>query len=562
MSFCLPKEFSDQFIAALKAGKIVPEQLIAMSSAERRAYLGEIVGEANAKPVNALLESKLLLKDQKRGMVTWAKQVSGITPQARHDLIARIEKMDRILDPADAHAFLEDLAAKRLGTDVSLTEAKTIAKLSQNATRLLENIDRNSPRGSASRMEYGRALYDLGDFVSGLKREANKMTREEVKQAPGRALGRGVVNAGGLVKSMKASLDNSAIGRQGLKVMFTQPRIWARNSLKTFDDIVKTFGGKDVAREVQAEVLSRENALNGAYKKEKLAIDSIEEAFPTSLPQRIPIAGRAFKASEAAFTSFLYRTRADVFDRYMEIAQKSGADISGIGKVANSLTGRGTFGQRGEAAASIANNLLFSPRLIKSHVDTLTAHAFDSGISPFARKQAAINTLKIVGGIAAVLAIAKAVDPDSVDYDPRSADFGKIKVGATRFDVTGGLSSLATLAARIALGSSKSSTSGKITRLNDPKAYKGPTTESIIGDFTQNKLAPLLSALLAVNRGYDKYTKKPVNLSTGEGAKNLVKTLVAPIPVTNYEELQKHPDAANILLAVIADELGFSTNTY
>src|SRR3972149_6716897 len=128
MTYCLPKEFTEKFIEALKGGKIKPEELITMSSAERRAFLKDIVGEENASPTNALLESKILLKDQKTGMVNWAKQITGITEVARRDLVSKIEKMDRILDPVDARVFLEDLAAKKLGTEVTFEEAKEITR--------------------------------------------------------------------------------------------------------------------------------------------------------------------------------------------------------------------------------------------------------------------------------------------------------------------------------------------------------------------------------------------------------------------------------------------------
>ena len=79
MAFCLLKEQTDKFLEAIKSGKIVPEKLIEMTSEQRRNFLSEIVGKENAKEVNALLESKLLLKDQKRGLVTLAKQINRIT---------------------------------------------------------------------------------------------------------------------------------------------------------------------------------------------------------------------------------------------------------------------------------------------------------------------------------------------------------------------------------------------------------------------------------------------------------------------------------------------------
>jgi hypothetical protein len=163
--------------------------------------------------------------------------------------------------------------------------------------------------------------------------------------------------------------------------------------------------------------------------------------------------------------------------------------------------------------------------------------------------------LKVVGGIASVLAIAKAVNPESVELDPRSADFGKIQVGGTRFDVSGGMSSLATLAARLITQSSKSSVSGKVTELNTGK-FGAPTGSDGLLSFFENKLAPLASAVndIAI-RGTDFQGNKP---TPGGVASNLF----TPLPVTNYFELRDNPDAAPIMAALISDALGFGTNTY
>jgi hypothetical protein len=457
--------------------------------------------------------------------------------------------MDRVLDAADQQSFLEDLAAKRLGADVSYEEAQKLTELSRDVTQKRARL------APDTRLEYGRARVALQNYVNDLKLETQKLTLEDVRKNPGGTALRAVSGAGGLAKSLKASLDNSVIGRQGLKVLFTNPAVWLRNSAQSFVDLVHSFGGKNVMDEVKAEVLSRPNALNGLYEQEKLAVGVVEEAFPTALPERIPGLGRFFKASQDAFTAFQYRTRADVFDRYIDIAQRTNADTKGIGRIANSLTGRGTFGPRAESAVTHLNNVFFSPRFLKSNIDLLTVHALDRDIGGFARRQAALNLLKVVGGIASVLAIAKAVNPDSVELDPRSADFGKIKVGATRFDVSGGMSSLATLAARLITQSSKSSVSGKVTELNTGK-FGAPTGTDVLTSFFENKLAPLASAIndFAI-RGTDFQGNKPTVAGTASN-------LFTPLPVTNYYELRDNPDSAPIMAALISDALGFGTNTY
>jgi hypothetical protein len=547
--FCLHKPIVDDFIAKLKSGEINPENLAEMSSQERRDFFKGFMGDSNAEKTNALFESKLLLKNQQAGIINWAKQTAGLKPEIQRNILSRVSKMTEVLNPENEKAFLHDLAAHKIGTTVTMEEAAKISSLAKEVSDKKTNLQEGGDR-----MEYGRALVEFGDYVSDLKNEATKMTLEDLKTNPGKTVLKSVSNTAGLAKSLKATLDDSVIGRQGLKVLFANPKIWLKNSVQSFVDMWRTFGGKEVMKEIRADVLSRPNALNGLYQKEKLAIGNVEEAYPTSLPEKVPVLGRAFKASESAFTAFQYRTRADIFDRYVEIAQKSGADIEGIGKIANSLTGRGTFGQRGESMATVTNNVFFSPRFLKSDIDLLTGHAFDSGISPFARKQAALNTIKVIGGVASVLAIANAVKPGSVEKDPRSADFGKIRIGDTRFDVSAGMASIITLAARLIDGHTKSSTTGKVRELNTGK-FGSQTKTDVIYNFFENKLSPAASVIKDILKGHDFQGKKPTVV--GETI-----NLLEPLPIANYIELKNNPNAANVLLGTLADFFGISTNTY
>lgn len=554
MAFCLNKNTTETFLKKLKSGEIDPVKLSEMTSKARRGVFAEFMGVENAQKTNALFESKLLLKNQQRGMVNWAKEISGLKPAQKRDLVSRIEKMDEILNPETQEAFLEDLAAHKLQATVSMAEASEISRLAKDVSEKKVAINPDSPIASEDRMEYGRAMVDFKEYVDDLKIESQKTTFADIKAAPAQAALKGLSSVGGLAKSLKATLDNSVIARQGLKVLFAEPGTWARNSLKTFTDMWKVFGGKDAMREVRADVLSRPNSLNGLYQKEKLAIGVTEEAFPSVLPAKVPILGKLFKASETAFTAFQYRTRADIFDKWTEIAGRTGADITGIGKIANSLTGRGTFGQRLESVATFTNNVFFSPRFLKSNIDILTMHGFDSGIGPFARRRAVMNTIKVITGVASVLAIAKAVAPNSVDFDPRSADFGKIKVGNTRFDFSGGSGSIVTLASRLITNQTKSSTTGIIRDLGTGKFGSRDRMDVII-NFFENKLSPLVRTFRDILRNRDFDGNKPNIFS-------VTSQLFTPFPIQNTIEILKKPEGAPLLIAVLADYFGISVNTY
>lgn len=547
--FCLNKNIVNAFLNKLKSGEIDPKALGEMPSKERRAFFAEFMGEANAEKTNALFESKLLLKNQQQGMINWAKEVTGLKPPARKALIERIENMKEVLTPESEKAFLADLAAHKIGATVTMEETATIAKLAKDVQDKKAEI-----QSGGDRLEYGRAIVKFSDYVADLKNETQKMTVADAAKNPVGAAKKGLVETAGLAKSLKASIDNSVIGRQGLKVLFTHPGTWLKNSAQSFVDIARTFGGKEVLNEVRADVLSRPNAMNGLYRREKLAIGVIEEAYPTSLPEKIPGLGKVFKASSEAFTAFQYRTRADVFDKYVQIAEKSGGDIQGVGLLVNSLTGRGNIGPL-EPVSKGLNNIFFSPRFLKSNIDILSGQVLDyGGMGKFAKQRAAINTLKVVSGVAGILTVANAVSPNSVEEDARSSDFGKIRVGNTRFDVSGGMAPIVTLAARWVSQSTKSSATGKIKKINSGK-FGSMNTQDLIMNFFENKLSPAASVLNDFLKGRDREGNKP-SLTVE------IDNLFTPLPIKNYQELKDDPESADMLLAMIADGLGIGTNTY
>lgn len=579
MPYCLPKEDADRFKRAIIAGEIDPAKLAEMTSEERHTFLASILGEPNAGPVNALFEKKLLLKNQQAGMISWAKQVMGQNRPAHKTIIDKINGLKEVLTPKEEDAFLGDLANDQLGIRLTSEEAHKIADLAEDVRKTKAARD-----AGGDRMLYGRAVVALRDFLDELKLAAGKITMADFKANPGATAGKIGHAAAGNTKAIVASMDNSAIFRQGWKTLWTHPGIWQHNARISFVNLVKAFGSDVVMKELNADIVSRQNY--DLMKRAGLKVyDVNEEAFPTSLPEKLfPKSWNPYRASEHAYTAFVQRTRADVFDKYIEIATDSGADmpdlsaikkmrnaitgrgsvdlnndedLQGIGKLVNSLTGRGNLGTQGEKVAGAINNVFFSPRMVKGHWDTLTGHAFENMGSQywsFARKQAAINLVKIIGGIAAILTIARALKKDSVELDPRSADFGKIKIGHTRFDMSGGMSSLVVLAAREATQASKSSTTGKVHPLNSGK-FGSQTGTDVLYNFFENKLAPVSSVVKDMLKGRTFSGENP-------GILNEAKNLLVPMTITNAQEIYKDPESANIVLAVLADALGISTNTY
>ncbi len=224
----------------------------------------------------------------------------------------------------------------------------------------------------------------------------------------------------------------------------------------------------------------------------------------------------------------------------------------------NSLTSRGHLGKL-EPAANITNVLFFSARKLKSDLDLLTAHQFDPNVTPFVRKQAAANLVKIVGGMAAILTTAKILNPDSVDFDPRSSRFGTIKIGQTSIDISGGMAGLIRLAARIVptvhdgeLGLWSENASGKWTDLTAGK-FGQQTGMDVVEGYFEGKLSPLLGVFRDFLKGKNFQGQKPTIAGTAE-------QLVTPMGAQTAEQLQNEPNSGAAVASWLLDFFGFSAN--
>jgi hypothetical protein len=358
-----------------------------------------------------------------------------------------------------------------------------------------------------------------------------------------------------------ASIDDSFIGRQGLKTLQTHPSVWAKAAVKSFTDMYKSLKekhGNEKAKDIlHADLVSEPNYINGNYQKAGI-LASFEEQYPTSHPARVPYIGRAFKASEVAFTNSALRMRTKTFDMLLDIAKKNGLEandvlLKDIGKVVNSATARADIGK-----GSVTSLVLWAPRMMMANVNVLTAHGLGTTLKTgFARKQAAINLMKIVAETGAIAATLNALNPGSVDIDPRSSDFLKYRQGDTRIDLTGGSGQYISLLARQLSGQTKNAQTKIIKELSSGK-HGDPTRLSVGIDFLINKTTPLVRTGTYLARGRNFEGKKPTALSTATD-------LTVPIPLRNFYQNfgGDYPeDDAIAVVGSVLDLIGVNANTY
>ena len=455
-------------------------------------------------------------------------------------------------------------AQSAMGT-VSKEEAAQIVRLSKIASDARDAIE-----SGGNRLDYGAARVAYENYVNDLKganasiKTLLKNHAQELKTTWQDNKSKAVWDAGtGALKTitdnsiaMVASLDNSFLGRQGLKTLMTHPSAWWPGAKASFSDFANTLGGKNAHDAMMADIVSRPNYLNGEYQRAKI-IALTEEQFPTTLPERIPVVGRVFKASEAAFTGSGMRMRTDLYDLLSTKAKENGVDMTNkaqaesLGKLINSLTSRGQWGNRGQSGA--IRLILWAPKMLKGNIDVLTAHNFTAGLeSKFARKEAVVNLLKIVAETATLMSIANALKPGSAELDPKSTDFGKIKVGETRFDITGGAASIVTLAARLLTNSSKNTQTGLVTEYGT--GFGQRTLFDALIDFITNKTPPTTSVVVSWLKGKDREGEP----FTGGNA-----TYRAFTPISLQNAIKAKDDvSADKVAGVLVDLIGINANSY
>jgi hypothetical protein len=131
--FCLLPRDVEKLRTAFESKELTAETLAGMSSAERHSAFADLVGEENARRVNASFEGKLLLKHQQDALTRWVDSAGKLKPEIKRDMLSKVGRLDRVLTETEQNAFLTDLAHQKLGFGVTMEEAGKISELAKNA---------------------------------------------------------------------------------------------------------------------------------------------------------------------------------------------------------------------------------------------------------------------------------------------------------------------------------------------------------------------------------------------------------------------------------------------
>lgn len=393
-------------------------------------------------------------------------------------------------------------------------------------------------------------------------------------------------------RTLMASFDFSAPLRQGIVATIAHPQM-ASEALKFMFEAAKNENVynrwlEEVHKSPRWEVAEKTKL--GITDPESLHVKQSEEAYQGApYAEKIPIIGLGVKASERAYIGYLNHLRWNLFNMYADRFEfgktNSKGEITGGGKtyennpklyeglssMINSMTGRGNI--RGfESAAPVLNWFLFASKLIASRINmlgltdipnlvlrgaTLGKYGVDYGfytrLPKELRIEAAKDMLKFIAVGVSVLAIARAAGA-SVELDPRSSDFGKIKVGNTRWDIWGGFQPYARVITQMVSGQRKATTTGKIYNLNG-KGFMAQTPLTPLGTFLRQKLAPVPSGAWDLISGTDA-AGQPVTVSSA------LLSRVEPLLFQDVTAAMKDQGVKALFTVGIPSAFGVGVQTY
>ena len=526
----------------------------------------------------------------------------GLTPGERKELaeIKRLETAIRIYDRKIANGDFSALfksdstVSARVQALRELRDARRAVYMAAKKAQIPalspeQKINRQRKRSMTRRMEDLQRRIDAGDFRPDSKRDPFKDDKEvaklryeldqkksefnddllEHRYKEMNLIKKFFVNSGKVLNLSRAiitSVDLSGVLRQGGFVVLGRPSL----GLKNIMPMLRAFSSPAKDHAINESIKNRENA--PLYEKAGLFIadqdttdlSKMEEVYMSAwATEGIKIAGKKRKiplvaGSSRAYVTFLNLLRADTFDALLATlpAGKNATlrEMEAIGNYVNVATGRGKIGLKNQftdkesASSAGLATVFFAPKYVASRFNLLSGQPFYGGTAT-TRKMIAKEYARYLSGLTVVLGLAfmaaKAFRDDDdedipiINFDPRSSDFLKIRIGNTRLDILSGLIQPSVLMARVFSGSRVNS-KGDATALRDESRiptgdlepseripFGGQGAWQVMSTFVRSKFAPGVGSAINLMTGKN-VVGEPTDFPTE------LKSLVTPLSLTDF----------------------------
>jgi len=339
------------------------------------------------------------------------------------------------------------------------------------------------------------------------EREVRLMQQEYANRTKWQKIKDTAIEVLNVPRTVMASVDLSAPLRQGIIPTISNPKLAGKAFVEMLKQAVsqKRFDRwfYDLRNSPIYTVMDESGLYIADPHDPKLSAK--EERFMNNIAEEIPVAGKIIKGSERAHVSYLNKMRADLFIQGVQAFEADGKTMKNSPELYKSLagwinnaTGRGKMAEPLEKAAPILNTAFFSPRLMAARINTLNP-AYYAKMPKEVRMMALKDMGTFIGFGMSMLALA-ALSGADVELDPRSTDFGKIKIGDTRYDIWGGFQQYVVEFSQLMSGKTKSATTGQIRELSS-KTFPYKTRLDDAMSFVRGKLAPIPASAMNLLSG-------------------------------------------------------------
>jgi hypothetical protein len=338
------------------------------------------------------------------------------------------------------------------------------------------------------------------------------------------------LDAANIPRTLMTAWDASAPLRQGAILTAGHPI----EGVKATAAMVRAMASPKYSKLVAEGI---ENSPNAAvYDKMKLyfadvtqgaTLNQREEAIMSRLAGKIPgIAG-----SQRGYATYLNKIRQGIADNFIQGNPKlSTKEYEQFGHWINIASGRGDLPKL-LADNSAIMNAMFAPRYAMSRLQLpgeVVKTMLDPRIGRHARAEMARDITAFAGTGTALLTLGQMAGVWKVELDPRSTDFGKGRIGPTRFDFWAGEQQIARYATQLATGQRKTST-GEI-------ASRGRM--DVIQTWLETKMSPTTGLAIDLLRGED-FVGDPVDFKTPGGVGKQAWEMLAPLFLQDMAEAAK-----------------------
>lgn len=410
--------------------------------------------------------------------------------------------------------------AQRLKT-IKKTYQGKIDKLKED----LKNGNYLQEKDKPEPLKLDKEALALKDQYISIKQETQRLIAKDeyIKKSSADRFWINSAEALNIMRTIMSSSDFSAVLRQAVVPTIAHPLIAVKSMGGMFRD---AFSQKLFDRwlfDLKESPVYDEMVRSKVYISDPndVRLSKKEEAFMNNFVEKVPVIGSwLVKGSERAYLSYLNRMRVELYQLGSDVMARNGKtienspkDFEGLGSFVNNMTGRGGVPESMELATPLISAGIFAPRLIASRLNLLgitdipniitrvgTAGqkginvGFYSKLPPEIRRMAITDMAKFVMFGSAVLALTSLIGDDkknkTVELNSRSSDFGKIKVGDTRYDIWGGMQQYVVFFSRIIAKETKS-VNGKTYKLDGKGAF-GQTRGDVIERFIRGKASPAL----------------------------------------------------------------------